>query len=915
MALTSTSRLLAGAGERRRDRNGAARWPLPPISRSVVIFAHDMSAALASLVLAFLLRESGHLIWADVRFLVHGAPLFLAPAGASFLAFGLHRRIWSHTSIGDLGAVVKASTWAVLLFVAIGLAADRMTEVPPAVSVIQWLVLVVLLCGTRLAYRFAKTAARRARAGASRAPITRDVPVLLYGCGPMASLFVGAVQSTPGTGVRVVGIIEDSATPRGRYVHDVPVLGEPKDLDGIVADLAVQGIHPQRLVMTRTADSLSPELRNFAEHCSARHGVELHFLPDMLGVPAGEVASAVASAPSSCDRAYFRARRPVEVSVSALALLVLMPLLGFIALVVLVDQGRPILFRQLRPGQGMRPFTLYKFRTMRRPCDARGVPLPDLERTSLIGRVLRRSRLDELPQLFNVLRGEMSLIGPRPLLPRDLPDRVTDRIAIRPGITGWAQVNGAHRLSVEERSALDSWYLRNAGPLLDLRIVGRTLKVMAFGEGVDRLELEQAAADDTGRQRLLLVNRFFHPDTSATGQLLTDLADALDTRGFAVTVLAGRHSYLNTGAVLPARAWRAGIEVCRLRHTGFGRFWLPGRALDCATFAASALLALLTRARPGDVILAKTDPPLMSVLAWLAARLTGARLVNWCQDLFPETAAAIGLPGARGPAGGALRALRNVSLRGAEMNVALSPGMVARLAAQGVPRERLTVIPNWADGELIRPLAPRDNPLRAAWGLGERFVIGYSGNLGRAHEVDALVELMTLLEDEPGLAFLFIGAGAGYRTLRAAVAARRRDNVVFRPYQDRARLPLSLTAPDVHLVTLRPAWEGLVMPSKLYGALAAGRPVVFVGDPAGDVARIVGAGPGLVASPDRMPALAVQIRALRRDPERLARMGAAARRAYEASTKNASLDAWTRCLRAAALPAAPRPLPQAVAAE
>jgi colanic acid biosynthesis glycosyl transferase WcaI len=910
MALTNTSPLLAGAAERRLDPKGAARWPVP-ISRSVVIFAHDLAAALASLVLAFLLRESGQLIWADVRVLVHAVPLFLALAGASFLAFGLHRRIWGCTSISDLGAVVKASTWAVLLFVAICLAAGRMTEVPPGIWIIQWLILVVLLCGARLAYRFAKIKARRARAGAPGAQATRDVPVLLYGCGPMASLFVGAVQSTPGTNVRVVGIVDDAGTPRGRRVHNVPVLGGAQDLDRIIADLAVQGIHPQRLVMTRTAGGLSPEGLLLAEHCRARHGVELHFLPDMLGLPASEVASA----PRPCERAYFRARRPLELGVSALALLMLLPLLGLIALLVLADVGRPILFRQVRPGQSMRPFTLYKFRTLRAPCAAQAAPVPHPEPASLVGRTLRRTRLDELPQLVNVLRGEMSFIGPRPLLPRELPDRATPRSAIRPGITGWAQVHGGRNLRVEEKIALDAWYLDHANPWIDLRIIGRTLKMMACGRELDRLELDLARPDETGCQRVVVVNRFFHPDTSATSQLLTDLVDTLDGRGFRVTVLAGRHGYLNTGAVLPAREWRAGIEVRRLQHTGFGRFSLPGRTLDGATFAASAFLALLIGARPGDVILAKTDPPLISVLAWLAARLTGARLVNWCQDLFPETAAAIGLPFARGPVGTTLRALRNASLRGAEMNVALSPGMAARLAAERVPPERLTVIPNWADGELIRPLAPQDNPLRAAWGLGERFVIGYSGNLGCAHAVDPVLELMTLLEDEPGLVFLFIGAGAGHRNLRAAIAGRRLENVVFRPYQDRAQLPQSLTAPDVHLVTLRPGWEGLVMPSKLYGALAAGRPVVFIGDPTGDAARIVRGGPGLVASPDAMPALAAEIRALRRDPARLARMGAAARQAYEACPRDASLDAWTRCLRAAGLAAAARPLPQAVPAE
>ena len=194
MALSEASPLLAGAGQRRPDRAPIARRPAP-IPRSLVIFAHDLSAALASLVLACLLRQSGQLSWADLRLVGDAAPLLLALAGASFLAFGLHRRIWGCTSTGDLGAVVKASTWAVLLFVAVGLAAGRITEVPPALWVMQWLVLVVLLCGARLIYRFAKVRARGASAGAVPAPTMADLPVLLYGCGPLASLFVGAVRA------------------------------------------------------------------------------------------------------------------------------------------------------------------------------------------------------------------------------------------------------------------------------------------------------------------------------------------------------------------------------------------------------------------------------------------------------------------------------------------------------------------------------------------------------------------------------------------------------------------------------------------------------------------------------------------------------------------------------------------------
>ena len=368
----------------------------------------------------------------------------------------------------------------------------------------------------------------------------------------------------------------------------------------------------------------------------------------MLGVPAGEPASDAASVPGSGEPAYFRARRPVEVSLSVLALLGLMPLLVLIALVVLVDQGRPVLFRQMRPGRGMRAFHALQVPHHARPPAtpaALGCRTPSGPRRSGASCGARGSTSCRSSSTCCAARCRSSARGP--CWPRELPDRVTERIAIRPGITGWAQVNGGHRLSVEEKIALDAWYLRNAGLAVDLRIVWRTLKMMVTGEEFDRRELEQARADGPERQRLLVVNRFFHPDASATSQLLTDLVDALDARDFAITVLAGRHSYLNTGAVLPARAWRAGIEVRRLRHTGFGRFSLPGRTLDSATFAASAFLALLTRARPGDVILAKTDPPLFSVLA-VARRAPHRRPAG---QLVPGP-----VPGDRGGHGPAVRA-------------------------------------------------------------------------------------------------------------------------------------------------------------------------------------------------------------------------------------------------------------------
>jgi len=242
--------------------------------------------------------------------------------------------------------------------------------------------------------------------------------------------------------------------------------------------------------------------------------------------------------------------------------------------------------------------------------------------------------------------------------------------------------------------------------------------------------------------------------------------------------------------------------------------------------------------------------------------------------------------------------------------------MARRLQAEGIAADRIAVIHNWADGARIRPLAREQNRLRRQWGLGDRFVIGYSGNLGRMHEVETLVELIDLLADEPELAFLLVGAGAGYERLRRRAGERDLGNVMLRPYQPPARLPESLTLPDLHVVSLRPDCEGLVMPSKLYGVLAAGRPVLAIGDPAGDVARLVRAhDAGLIVAPGAAAAAAAAIRALAADPARQAGLGANARAAYErAYSREASLAAWSRCLRPLLLPAA-RPLPEAVAAE
>ena len=154
------------------------------------------------------------------------------------------------------------------------------------------------------------------------------------------------------------------------------------------------------------------------------------------------------------------------------------PLALLAALTVLFDVGMPLLFWQQRVGQGGHRFLLYKFRTLRAPFDAQGRPVPEEKRISRIGRMLRQTRLDELPQALNILVGDMSLIGPRPLLPIDQPENPITRLMVRPGITGWAQVHGGKFLTPAEKDEYDEYYVRNASLWLDLRIVWLTLKVV-----------------------------------------------------------------------------------------------------------------------------------------------------------------------------------------------------------------------------------------------------------------------------------------------------------------------------------------------------------------------------------------------------------------------------------------------------
>jgi colanic acid biosynthesis glycosyl transferase WcaI len=398
--------------------------------------------------------------------------------------------------------------------------------------------------------------------------------------------------------------------------------------------------------------------------------------------------------------------------------------------------------------------------------------------------------------------------------------------------------------------------------------------------------------------KIVFVNRFYAPDHSATSQMLTDLAAALAADGDEVHAVTSRLRYDDAAASLTPHERIDGVLVHRVRTSTFGRDHLPGRALDYLSFYVAATATLARLVRPGDVVVAKTDPPLVAVAAgWIAGR-RGARLVNWLQDLFPEVAANLGIPPARGLGGRLLARLRDRSLRHAAANVVLGRLMCERVVALGVDPRKVAVIPNWADSALLSPMERDANPLRAEWRLEDKFVVGYSGNLGRAHEFRTVLGAAEALRAQADIVFLFVGGGALKETLAAAAGELALSNVRFEPYQAREALGRSLSAADVHLVTLRPELEGLVVPSKFYGIAAVGRPTIFIGDPDGEIGSVVReADCGICVKQGDVDALVGAVAALRDEPALRERMGRNARRLFEARYDKAiAVGRWRRLL-------------------
>ena len=326
--------------------------------------------------------------------------------------------------------------------------------------------------------------------GASNRSAMRE-NVILIGLNDLAVCFTSCLQAAAGKAKRVIALLDIDPSRIGRAINGIGVLGQPVHLDAIVEEVATHGVQTHRVVVAGAPEMLRDEDLCEVRRVCAERGFELTFLNDSFGLHLAAAEAQVAVRVSGLQLAlkpspYFRAKRLVDILGAVIVIVVTLPLLLSAVLLTWLFVGSPISFWQQRLGLDGRSFDLYKFRTLRPPFDQSGRKVPDADRRSFTGRFLRAIRLDEAPQLLNVLLGDMSLVGPRPLLPQDQPQDPLPRLSVRPGITGWAQVKYQYGASIEEAKTkleYDLFYIKHLSLTLDLAIFFETAKVVLWQRG------------------------------------------------------------------------------------------------------------------------------------------------------------------------------------------------------------------------------------------------------------------------------------------------------------------------------------------------------------------------------------------------------------------------------------------------
>lgn len=476
-------------------------------------FLFDILLILVATVAAQHLRDN--LEWSAER-MAALLPYLAVTGGVAIVAVplsGLNRTVWRFSSLPDFLRAAAVSLVVTLAAVGLTFAYNRLDGISRSLPILQALLAIMLMVGARVLFRMWKSH-RQARKRYAIEPMSRVEQrpvryVLVVGLNRLTEAYLQAIAEFEAGRVSVVGLLGHRVRHVGRLAGAHEVLGVPEDIWAVLRDLQVHGIAVDRIVVTSRLQGMGEQARAALLEIEQQGAIELQYLAEVLGFESDVQSQGGAAADNRnvqfdipkdqlaamARRPYWAFKRLGDAVLAALMLILLAPLMLLISLAIAIEIGAPVTFWQKRPGLGGVPFRLYKFRTMGPAHDAHGRLLKDEQRTSWLGRFLRRSRLDELPQLYNIVSGEMSFVGPRPLLPRDQADAHSPRLLVRPGLTGWAQVVGGRIISADDKAALDVWYLSNASLALDVAILLRTVRMVIFGEKVSDYHVKTAWGD------------------------------------------------------------------------------------------------------------------------------------------------------------------------------------------------------------------------------------------------------------------------------------------------------------------------------------------------------------------------------------------------------------------------------------
>lgn len=486
--------------------------------RSLLRTSADVALIFLATVCALLIRDDFATTASRIYSL---APYVFGTFIASLIVLpisGLSQTIWRFSSPHDHLRILAAVASIVGISLLAGFAANRLELVPRSLPAIQFLMCYLTMAGTRDLFRsvhwFRKTRASNPKQFGELSS-TEPTTIVVVGVTQLLEIYLRLVDFIGRDKIRVVALLDNGGRHKGRVIREHTIVGGAENIQEVLEDLQTHGVCVDRIVVLSEISSLSSHAQDGLSRIAAEGKILVERLTaEMLiterpvpthsfrrtittNEPHSMTAGSTFNVPAEriielSRRSYWPLKRLMDVALASLLIVVLAPSFIFAAILTAFSVGRPLLFWQQRPGLAGRPLRVVKFRTMDRSTSMHGAKLTDEERVTPIGNFMRRSRLDELPQLFSILAGSMSFVGPRPLLPHDQLGSADARLLVRPGLTGLAQVSGGRAISAEDKMALDLWYIRNANLWLDVKIMFKTAALLLGQERIDDRVIAEA---------------------------------------------------------------------------------------------------------------------------------------------------------------------------------------------------------------------------------------------------------------------------------------------------------------------------------------------------------------------------------------------------------------------------------------